>query len=111
MKINLIEDVAEDWNVVITDHMHSSESRDIVKIESIREDGLTLRPRRPWSSQGRSFPVSSLSWEGLEIEGLVAQRYTVATGTTSRTTEGVRYVSRTYTFQPPAAWLNERKTR
>lgn len=109
--MNLPEDVAEDWNVVITDHMHSSESRDTVKIEKIDADGLILRPKRPWSSQGRSFPTMRLDWDGMEIDGLTARRYTVPTGTTSRTTAGVRYVSRTYTFQPPAAWLNEKRGR
>jgi hypothetical protein len=52
------------WTVRIIDHETLSEGRDNVKVEEVREDGLLLRPSRPWSNQGRTFP--RLSSHGME---------------------------------------------
>lgn len=96
-------DVREGWTVVITDHDYLNDSRDNVTVTDVREDGATLRPRRPWSSQGRRFPTMNITWTRLEWSGNTARLYTMPTGITSRSTPGVRRLIKTFAFAPPRA--------
>lgn len=66
----LRQEIAEGWKVKITDHDYLNDSRDDVTVESIIDGDLILRAKRPWSSQGRSFPHMSFPWTGdLEVDG------------------------------------------
>jgi len=95
-------EVAVGWKVRITDHDHSSESRDDVTVTEVRADGMTLTPRRPWSSQGRKFSTMWFPWENKdEVSGRTVRLYTVGTGITSRSQPGVRRLVKTYVFEPP----------
>ena len=60
----LRERVKPGWKVKITDHDYLADSRDDVAVEKVTEDGLILRPRRPWGSQGRSFGTMHFTWDG-----------------------------------------------
>ena len=93
------------WTVRIIDHQTLSEGRDKVKVEEVREDGLLLRPSRPWSSQGRTFPTYLFTWDGdLEVEGFKVHRFWTPTAITSRSTPGVRQVVKTFVFSAPKGY-------
>lgn len=95
--------------VDITDHQYLSESREGAVMERVDGRGAVIRPRRPWFSQGRTFPVTHLTWDGdLEWTATGDARYgnrrfhvklyTTPTSITSRSTPGKRELVCTYTF-------------
>jgi hypothetical protein len=97
--------------VTITDHEYTSESRDNATVEKIDGSGVTIRPSRPWSSQGQAFRVTVLTWQGdLEWKATGDARhgnrrfhvdlYVTPTSITSRSTPGNRKLVKTYTFFP-----------
>lgn len=101
----LKEAVTEGWTVKITDHMYTPDSRDDAIIEDLTPEGFTLRPKQPWASQGRKFPTMEFRWSGdKELHGMTVSSFSVATGTTSRTWKGERYVVKSYTFCPPRGY-------
>lgn len=97
----LIEEVEVGWRVDIANHDYGDDSRDDVEVTEIQDDGVILRPKRAWSSQGRSFPTMHLTWDNLEVTGRTARLYIMGTSITSRTTPGVKRLARTFTFRPP----------
>lgn len=97
----LIDEVTVGWRVDITDHDYLNDSRKGVEVTAIRDDGVTLRPKRAWSSQGRGLPVMHLTWESLEVTGRTARLYVMGTSITSRTAPGVRRLVKTFVFKPP----------
>lgn len=97
----LIAEVGVGWRVDITDHDYLNDSRKGVKVTAIREDGVTLRPKRVWASQGRAFSTMHLTWDGLEVTGRTARLYVMGTSITSRTTPGVRRLAKVFVFEPP----------
>jgi hypothetical protein len=97
----LIEEVEAGWRVDITNHDYTNDSRDDVEVTEVRDDGVILRPKRPWSSQGRGFSTMHLTWENLEVTGRIARLYIMGTSITSRTTPGVKRLAKTFTFRPP----------
>jgi hypothetical protein len=93
------------WTVDITDHDYLSDSREGAVVESVTADQITVRPRRPWSSQGRRFRTMRIEWDDrdLEVDGYVLRLYTTPASTTSRSTRGVRRIVKTFWFRPPRA--------
>jgi hypothetical protein len=95
-------EVTVGWRVKITDHFYLSESRDDAKVTSVLDDAFILTPRRPWSSQGRSFPHMPFTWTGdMEIDGHTVRVYRTATSITSRSYPGERQLVKTFVFSPP----------
>lgn len=98
----LREAVQVGWTVRIIDHGYTADGRDKVAVEEVTANGLILRPRRPWASQGMKFFTMELSWDGdVEVEGMTLHCYYTPTGTTSRTWAGVRQLSKSFVFTPP----------
>lgn len=79
----LIEEIEAGWRVDITNHDYIDDSRDDAEVTEIRDDGVILHPKRPWSSQGRSFSTMHLTWDGLEVTGRTARLYIMGTSITS----------------------------
>lgn len=100
----LIEEVGVGWRVDIADHDYIDASRDDAEVAEVHDDGLTLRPKRAWSSQGRQFSTMRLTWEGLEVTGRTARLYIMGTSITSRTMPGVRRLAKTFVFRPPSPY-------
>jgi hypothetical protein len=95
-------EITAGWKVEIIDHFYISESRDDVTVVEVRADRMVLRPRKPWSSQGMSFPTMDFRWSGdLEIDGRTVTVYRTAKSTTSRSWVGQRQAVKTFVFTPP----------
>lgn len=104
MTQSLREKITTEWKVKISNHLYLSESRDNVAIESITENGMVLKPRKAWGSQGMKFPTQTFTWDGdLEVVGNKVHVYTTHKGLTSRTRPGQRECVATYTFIPPVS--------
>lgn len=100
----LLSTVQVGWKVKITNHQYGSEGRDDCTVVDLLESGWTIKPRRPWMSQGRYYRTLNLSLEGgddFEIDGLKLTTFYTPTAITSRTTPGVRQPVKTYTFEKP----------
>lgn len=100
--------VTEEWTVDIRDYGYTNDSRKGAAIENLTEEGMTLRPKRGWSSQGRGFATTTFSWkdpaEGLvEIKGTTVYHFYMPTSITSRSTPGKRECYKAYTFVAPDA--------
>lgn len=93
--------IVEGWTLKIIDHDYLNDSRDNVTVTHVSDDGATLQPRRPWSSQGMRFRTMDVSWARLEWEGNTARLWTVPKSTTSRSTAGVPRLVKTFEFAPP----------
>lgn len=86
------------WTATITDHDYGNDSRDDVTVSAVREDHLILRPKRPWSSQGRSFPTMTVRWDGdREVSGRTVRLYHTPPPHTGKS----RRLIKTFTFAPP----------
>ena len=94
-------DVRIGWKVRILDNDYLNDSRDDVTVTHVSDVGVTLRPRRPWGSQGRKFPTMDVSWERLEWHGNTARLYRVATSITSRSYPGQKQLVKVFEFSPP----------
>lgn len=88
------------WKVKITDHDYLNDSRDDVTVETVTDDGLVFRPRKPWFSQGRKFTVGSLSWYSgdWEADGRTVRLYHTPPPRTGKS----RRLIMTYVFSPPS---------
>lgn len=91
------------WTVDITDHDYLADSREGAHVEQISSEGMIFRPRRPWSSQGRTFTVGSLAWEGgdWEFDGDTARLFHTPPPHTGKS----RRLIKTYRFHPPRETL------
>jgi hypothetical protein len=93
------------WTVRIIDYGYTNDGRDNVAVEKVTAEGLTLRPRQPWTSQGRRFSTMEFHWGGdVEVEGTTLHRYYTPTGTTSRTQARVRQLSKSFVFTAPKGY-------
>lgn len=98
----LRSEVEVGWTVDITDHDDLNDSRKGAKITAVTPDGMTIRPSRPWPSQGRSFPFMNFTWDGKEVvSGRTVHLYVVGTSITSRSRPGGRRLIKTFVFHPP----------
>lgn len=91
------------WTVDITDHDSISDSRDGALVERINDDGaLIIRPKKGWSSQGRGFGFTRLTWDGeTDADGDTLHVWRIPTSTGSRSTEGVPGRVKSFRFHPP----------
>jgi hypothetical protein len=100
MTDNLRDEIQTGWSVKITDHDYISDSRDDVTVTAITADGLTLKSKRGWSSQGRKYPTMRFTWDGdREIDGHTVRLY----HTPPLRTHKVRRLIKTFVFSPPIA--------
>lgn len=98
----LRDQVGPGWTVDIVDHYHLAESRESVAVDGYSDNGLVLRPKRAWATQGRKFSTMLFTWDGdMEVSGTVVRMYTTHTGLTSRTRPGQRECIQTFAFHPP----------
>lgn len=97
--IALKAEVAVGWHVKIIDHDHLNDSRDNVTVSQVTGNGLLLRPKRPWSSQGRSYPVMNFAWEDgdQEVDGRRVRLYHTPAPHTGKS----RRLLKTFVFSPP----------
>lgn len=103
----LREQIAEGWKVRIIDHDYGSEGRDDCEIREVEKGGFVIVPKKPWSSQGVKFTFRHFIWETtneLVADGLKIHVYVMPTAITSRSTPGVRRLSKTYVFTPPRGY-------
>jgi hypothetical protein len=101
--------VTEEWTVDIRDYDCTNDSRDGVSIENLTEEGMTLRPKRGWSSQGWGFATAAFSWEDpagdlVEVEGTTVYHFYMPTSITSRSTPGKRECYKSYRFNKPRGY-------
>jgi hypothetical protein len=96
-------EITAGWKVRLINHDYGSEGRDDCVVEDVTDDGFTIRPKRPWSSQGKRFTTLSFSWDNgiKEVTGRKVNSYAMPTAITSRSTPGVRRLAMTYIFEPP----------
>lgn len=88
------------WTVRITDFDYLAGSRDDVTVTAVHASGLTLRTKRPWSSQGRRFPTMNFTWDGdRRVTGRKVNLYHTPPPHTGRS----RRLTKTFVFSPPAA--------
>jgi hypothetical protein len=91
-------EITAGWRVKITDHDYGNGSRDDVTVIEVRADRLTLRPKRPWSSQGRSFSTMNFTWWGdKEVTGRTVNLFHTPPPHTGKS----RRLIKTFTFIPP----------
>lgn len=95
----LREQIKPGWTVKIIDHDYGNDSRDDVTVEQVASWGMTLRPKKPWSSQGRSFPTMTFPWngEGKEVSGLCVRLYHTPPPHTGKS----RRLVKAFVFSPP----------
>ena len=101
----LAEQVQPGWTVDISGE-DLVDNREGAKVTGTVPGGIVIRPRRPWSSQGRTYPCTELvwaEWEGddYEVDGLTLRLYITATAITSRSRPGQRQLVKTYRFHSP----------
>lgn len=98
MPDTLRTEIQTGWSVKIIDHDYLDDSRDDVTVTAVTADGLTLTPKRGWSSQGRGYPTMQLTWDGdREIDGRTVHLY----HTPPLRTHKVRRLIKTFVFSPP----------
>lgn len=86
------------WRVKIIDHDNIADSRDEVTVTEVHDNHLVLRSKRPWSSQGRSFPTMDFRWIGdEEADGRTVRLYTTPPPHTGKP----RRLIKTFVFTPP----------
>lgn len=91
-------EITAGWTVDIIDHDYLADSREDARVERVTDDGLIIRPRRPWSSQGRSFPFTSFTWDkDGEADGHTVHLYHTPPPHTGKS----RRLIKTYRFRPP----------
>jgi hypothetical protein len=84
--------------VKITDHDYLSESRDDVTVTSVGTDYLILLSKKPWSSQGWTFPAMNFAWGGdKEVDGRTVRLYRTPSPHTGKS----RRLIKTFVFTPP----------
>jgi hypothetical protein len=96
--IALKQEITVGWRVKIIDHDYINDSRDDVTVTEVRADHLTLRPKRAWSSQGRSFPTMNFTWGGDRVvDGRTVRLYHTPAPHTGKS----RRLIKTFVFSPP----------
>src|SRR5688500_3126783 len=86
------------WKVRITDHDYINYSRDDVTVTAVHESGLTLTPKRGWSSQGGSIGFMQFTWDGdREVTGRTVRLYYTPAPHTGKS----RRLIKTFEFSPP----------
>lgn len=101
--MSALEDLAKEiqpgWRVDITDHDYIADSRDDAEVTTVRENAVELTPKRPWSSQGRNFSSTILTWDDkdAEVSGRTVRLYHTPPPHTGK----ARRLITTYTFKPP----------
>lgn len=94
----LSAEITTGWTVDITDHDYLADSREGATVERIIDGDLILKARRPWHSQGRSFPHMSFTWTGdLEVDGHTVRLYRTPPPHTGKS----RRLVKTFRFHPP----------
>lgn len=115
----LAAEITDGWTVDITDHDYLNDSREGARVE-VKPSGLVLRPRRPWSSQGRSYPTMQVVLDPArdwEVDGYTLRlyrrkqvhRYENIPGPGKRVRSlgriddpsGAREIVKTFRFHPP----------
>lgn len=92
-------EIAVGRTVKITDHDCLSGSRDNATVAAVHQNGLILRPKRGWPSQGRGYLDTALTWDGdMEVTGRTVHLYRTPPPHTGKT----RRLIKTYTFAPPS---------
>jgi hypothetical protein len=100
---SLRAEITDGWKVEIINHLYGSEGREDCTVENVTEDGFVIRPKRPWTNQGRKFTTVRFLWStGIkEVTGRKVYLYSIGTGITSRSMPGVKRLDITYVFEPP----------
>ena len=94
----LRREITAGWRVRVIDHDYLNDSRDNAEVIEVRADHLVIRPGRPWSSQGRSFPTMTFRWDGdQEVTGRTVNLYRTPPPRTGKS----RRLIKTFTFTPP----------
>lgn len=105
--------ITDKWTAKVLDHDYVNDSRDDVAIEDVTEDGLTLRPKRSWGSQGHTYPTMELSWareetaatHGYRIEQGPAGRFIYhVTRNKATSRAGANHLVKSFTFIPPKGY-------
>lgn len=98
------------WKVKITNHDYLDDSRDDVTVAEVHDGHLILRPKRPWSSQGRQFATMEFAWDEAE-EGVTGSSDQKVSGRTVRVyhtppphTGKSRRLVKTFVFSPPSPY-------
>lgn len=103
MANTLRDEITVGWTVKITDHDYLNNSRDRVTVTTVTDNGLTLTPKRPWSSQGRRYPTMHFTWDDNgdrhEIDGHTVRLYRTPPPHTGKS----RRLIKTFEFAPPRA--------
>lgn len=98
----LTEKVTDGWTVDIIDHNSCTEGRKGARVEMRPGGKIRLFPKRPWSSQGRSFPYMELDLterdDDTVVDGNVMRCYRTPPPHTAKP----RVIVATYVFHPPA---------
>jgi hypothetical protein len=105
----LRREIRPGWRVKIIDHDYLNDGRDDVTVETVHPDGsLTLRPRRPWSSQGREFTTMRFTWSGdIVTAGRTVDLYHTPSPHTGKSRRRIK----SFIFKPgrtesfPYAWM------
>jgi len=91
-------EVAPGWKVKIVDHDYLNDSRDDVTVEAGPDGALLLRPKKPWASQGRTFPTMAFTWDGeKEVDGRRVRLFHTPPPRTGK----ARRLIKTFVFAPP----------
>lgn len=101
-------EVTVGWRVKIINHDYINDSRDAVTVIAVSDEGVTLKPKHPWSSQGRSFPTMNFTWREDEEETVTGRNDQEVDGRTVRLyhtppphTGKSRRLIKTFVFSPP----------
>ncbi|MDJ0463088.1 hypothetical protein [Streptomyces sp. H27-C3] len=93
----LKDSIQSGWKVRITDHDYIMDSRDAL-VDQVTESGMTLRPSKPWASQGRKFFTMDFTWSGdLVVDGTTVHLYRTPPKHTGKS----RQVIKTFKFTAP----------
>lgn len=86
------------WTVFVVDHRDFNESRTGV-VTKVEDSGAEICVRKPWESQGRTFPTTWVSWTGSDREA----KYTIVRvyQTPPKGSDKSRVLALTYVFEPP----------
>lgn len=90
------------WRVDMRDYAYTPDSREGTVV-ALDESGITIKPSRPWRSQGMTFPLTLLLWvpHPGSSEREYGHRKVHLYRTPPRHTGKPRELARTYTFTPP----------
>jgi hypothetical protein len=102
----LAAEITTGWTMDYYSPHNRDDDRIGARIEHVTPGGFTLRPRKPWGSQGRKYPTMNFTWDrDMEVtataDGYRLDIYDTPTSTTSRGTKGVRRRLTTHYLHQP----------